>query len=129
MFSVLIILGRLKEEKMTSPLLVDLADVNKAMALCKDMPDIQSALKLMLPQPVNSAESSGSGSGSGEGGYSAGSGKCYLILIPKDQFYTYFFVLRNFCNVLIYVAVVLKQNIAKMNIVFPRIVSAETILF
>ena len=90
---MLIILGRLKEEKMTSPLLVDLADVNKAMALCKDMPDIQSALKLMLPQPVISAASSGSGSGSGEGGYSAGSGKLYLILIPKDQFYTYFFVL------------------------------------
>ena len=79
---MLIILGRLKEEKMTSPLLVDLADVNKAMALCKDMPDIQSALKLMLPQPVNSAESSGSGSGSGEGGYSAGSGKLYLISTP-----------------------------------------------
>ena len=79
---MLIILGRLKEEKMTSPLLVDLADVNKAMALCKDMPDIQSALKLMLPQPVISAESSGSGSGSGEGGYSAGSGKLYLISTP-----------------------------------------------
>ena len=77
---MLIILGRLKEEKMTSPLLVDLADVNNAMALCKDIPDIQSSLKFMLPQPVNSAESSGSGSGSGEGGYSAGSGKLYLML-------------------------------------------------
>ena len=71
---------------------VDLDNYNKAMALCKDMPDIQKALKL-LGTSENSEDGSGtsgsgggggegggSGGGGGGGGYSAGSGKHYLIL-------------------------------------------------
>ena len=56
---------------------VDLGDVHKALALCKDMPGIQNALKFILPQSVNLEDGSVSGVGGGGGGYSAGSGKLF----------------------------------------------------